>query len=172
MQITLGRIGRVHGIKGWLRLISFTEPADNILEYHSFSAQLQGKSLILQMDDVQPQGKAYIAHFVGFDNPESARELTGLELQVSVDTLPVLADGDYYWHQLQGLRVRNLQGEDLGSITGMLATGANDVLVVKGDLQSIDRRERLIPYLDTAVVKTVDLEEGWVTVDWQADYLA
>ena len=113
-----------------------------------------------------------IAHFRGFDSPESARQLAGVELTVASTSLPGLDQGDYYWHQLEGLAVINLDGLRFGVVRQLLETGANDVLVVRPDATSIDERERLIPYVTGSVIRQVDLDAGTVTVDWQADYLA
>jgi 16S rRNA processing protein RimM len=170
--VVLGRIGRVHGIKGWLRIISYTDPEQNIFKYPLFEARLHEQRLVLEMDESRPKGKVLLAHFIGYDTPEQARALTGLDLQVVAKALPELAEGEFYWHQLPGLRVRNLQDQDFGRVAGLLETGANDVLVVKGDHCSMDRRERLIPWLQHSVIKRVDLAQGLITVDWEADYLA
>jgi 16S rRNA processing protein RimM len=169
--VTLGRIGKSHGTKGWLRLISFTDPVTNIAEYRHFIACLRDRQETLEMDQCRPQGSVLIAHFLGYDDPESAQALVGAELQVAVSELPVLDENQYYWHQLIGLRVVNCHGEVLGKVAALMETGANDVLVVHPDSTSIDAHERLIPYLRDSVVKEVDLEEGRLVVDWSADYL-
>jgi len=170
-RITLGRVGRTHGIKGWLRLHSFTDPASNITGYRCFhveSAHWQGQ---LVMDAVREQGTEFIAHFEGYDSPEAARELVGIELQVMASVLPGLDDDEYYWHQLTGLTVVNSKNQLLGKVTGLLATGANDVLVVRGTEDSIDDNERLIPFLRATVVKKIDLVDRVIEVEWEADYL-
>lgn len=170
-RVILGRIGRVYGIQGWVRLQSFTDPIENLAEYQHFEVLGRSPTPSLEMDGIQFHGSGLIAHFVGYDTPEVARNLTGLELAVLRKDLPPLAPGEYYWHQLQDLRVVNVAGEDLGRISHLLETGANDVLVVRGDAGSIDERERLIPYLKERVVKAIDLEQGVITVDWAADFL-
>ncbi len=86
--------------------------------------------------------------------------------------LPDLESGTFYWHELVGLEVTNLQGEILGTVSGLLETGANDVLVVQPTAHSCDQRERLIPYLMGQVVKQVSLNDVSLTVDWDIDYLS
>ena len=96
----------------------------------------------------------------------------GLEVSVPDSALPVLEDGEYYWRELQGLQVWCRNGEGrvlLGTVDYLIETGANDVLVVKACQGSIDKRERLIPYLPGDVVTRVDLEEGLLEVDWFLD---
>ena len=191
-QAVLGRIGKTHGVKGWLRLHSYTESPESILAYKHFqaappSAPRESEPMKLEIDDSRSSGASeargtrdarkgngkdsLIVHFKGYDSPEAARSLIGLELAVPAKCLPPLEEGAYYWHQLQGLRVINRNGEDLGKVHGLLETGANDVLQVQPDASSIDRKERLIPYLPGSVIMKTDLDAGQLTVDWEADYL-
>ncbi len=169
-MIALGRIGAPHGIKGWVRLISFTDPIDNILEYGEFQVQHGAVMRRIVLDEARRQGKFLVAHIEGCDDRELARQYTGQELLVPTDSLPALEQGSYYWHQLVGLKVLNLSGEVLGAVDHLMETGANDVLVLKPVSASIDDRERLIPYLKDTVVKQVDLVGGTLTVDWEADF--
>ncbi|MEX2130182.1 MAG: ribosome maturation factor RimM, partial [Pseudohongiellaceae bacterium] len=101
--VTLGKIGKVHGIKGWLRLYSYTDPPAGISEYQQFSSVAAGVTRRFEMDQMIEQGRSLIAHFVGIDSPEQAREVIGLELQVPGKELPALPEGQYYWHELEGL---------------------------------------------------------------------
>lgn len=169
--VVLAQVGRTHGIRGWLKLYSFTEPAQNISAYHRFTAEVEGETVELQIDQMQDQGNNLIVHFTGVDQPEQARKLVGVLLKVAKSALPALPAGEYYWHQLTGLRVVNRQGELLGRVQKLLETGANDVLVVVPCDGSVDGRERLIPYLRDKVVVGIDLEQDRIEVDWGADYL-
>ncbi len=169
--VVLGEIGRVHGIKGWLKLISFTSPIENILDYSCFHATIGGRSQKLEIDEHRRQNKALLVHFKGYDDPEAARELTGTELKIANEELPQLERGEFYWHQLQGLKVINQQQQLFGRVSHLLETGANDVLVIKADEDSIDERERLIPYLIDSVIIEIDLQAQTIRVDWEADYL-
>ena len=170
--VVVARVGKTQGIKGWLRLHSFTDPQSNLANFSHFSAWAGQVRKDLEMDQLQPHGSGFIGHFVGYDQPEDAQVLVGLELQVAKDELPDLAQGEFYWHQLQGLKVINLQGDVLGQVEKLMETGANDVLVVTACEGSVDKRERLIPYLQGAVVTNIDLERSIIEVDWGADYLA
>jgi 16S rRNA processing protein RimM len=172
-HVVMGRIGAPHGIKGWVKLISFTDPFDNLLEYEYFWVvdAADGKHALrkIEIDEARPQGQTLVGHIKGCDVREETRQYTGLELMLPKSELPALEEG-YYWHQLEGLRVVNLAGEDLGVVDHMLATGANDVLVVRGDEASVDQQERLVPYVSGQVVKEVDLTARIVRVDWCKDY--
>jgi len=171
-KVVVARIGKAHGLKGWLRLNSFTSPAQNLLDYQEFIIKQDGQEKPLKLEEYRQQADKLLGKFEGFDVPETARQLTGLDLYITSAALPDLDEGEYYWHELQGLEVFNLQQQRYGKVVRLVETGANDVMVVKPDAESIDERERLIPYLRESVIKAVDLEAGTVTVDWEADYLA
>jgi len=83
--------------------------------------------------------------------------------------LPSLKDGEFYWYQLQGLKVIDLQGQLLGQIDHLLETGANDVMVVRPCAGSLDDRERLLPYTGQCV-QSIDLQAAEMRVDWDADF--
>jgi 16S rRNA processing protein RimM len=179
-HVVMGRIGAPYGIKGWVKLISFTDPVENLLDYRHFwlagSAGQPGAGTEaietierIEIDEARPQGQALVGHIKGCDVREATRAYTGRELLLPKSELPALEEG-YYWHELEGLRVVNLAGEDLGVVDHLLATGANDVLVVRGDASSVDKEERLLPYLEGRVVKEVDLAAGLLRVDWEKDY--
>ena len=164
--VSLGRIGAPYGIKGWFKLVSYTQPRENILQYQHFTGSLNGRLRTLEMDEAKPHGKGLIAHVSGFDTPEDIRLLTGVELMVPLSELPELDGNDYYWHQLVGLQVQNRSGVLLGRVDSLLETGANDVLVVKPCEGSVDRHQRLIPWLPDQVVINVDLAARQTQVDW------
>ncbi len=170
--VTIGRIGRLYGIKGWVKLISYTDPQDNILDYQHLLARIGGEWKPFEMDDCKVHGKGLIAHFAGYDDPDESKSLAGVELAVTRDQLPALDPDDFYWHELIGMRVDTLAGQWLGNVAKLLETGANDVLVVKPCKGSIDGRERLIPYLPQRVVHRVSRDEKCIVVDWEPDYLA
>jgi 16S rRNA processing protein RimM len=168
----MGRIGAPYGIKGWVKLISFTDPVENLLDYEYFWVVdgADGKPLKkIEIDEARPQGEGLVGHIKGCDVREETRLYTGLDLLVAKEELPELDEG-FYWHELEGLRIVNLEGEDLGVLDHLLATGANDVMVVRGDEASIDREERLLPYVEEQVVKEVDLDARVMRVDWGKDW--
>jgi 16S rRNA processing protein RimM len=165
----MGRIGAPYGIKGWVKLISFTDPVDNLLEYQYFWVADGTALKQIEIDEARPQGAGLVAHIKGCDAREATRAYTGLDLLVSKEELPELDEG-FYWHELEGLRVVNLEGEDLGVLHHLMDTGANDVMVVRGDEASIDREERLLPYVEEQVVKEVDLDTRIMRVDWGRDW--
>ena len=94
----------------------------------------------------------------------------GYEIWTDSEQLPSLEAGEFYWRQLEGLKVINEKGQYFGRVDHLLETGANDVLVVKADKHSIDDRERLIPYVEPQYIREVDLQQGTIFVNWDAQY--
>jgi len=105
-----------------------------------------------------------LAKLTGIESREQAAELIGSKIYIWPDQLPELDQDEYYWSDLIGMQVESLQSEVLGQVDDMMETGANDVMVVKGD------RDRLIPFVVDDIVKEVDLVSRRIIVDWQADF--
>ena len=161
--IVLGRIVGLFGVKGWVKVYSYTEPREAVLEY---------ERCLLRKDEVwesagivegKRHGKSVIARFEGIDDRDAAAELVGLELGIERTEMPEPDQGQYYWADLEGLKVLHRDGTELGTVAYVMATGANDVLVTSGE------RERLIPFVLDEVILDVDLVNGVITVDGQWD---
>lgn len=167
--VVLGKIVSVFGIRGELKVFSFTEPLDNLLDYRRWTLRRDGETRQVEVVGGRLHGKVLTARLRGLDDREVARTYAGYEICVPRSLLPELEEGEYYWHQLEGLKVVDLQGQLLGSIDHLLETGANDVMVVKPCVGSLDDRERLLPYTEQCVQK-IDLAAGEMRVDWDADF--
>lgn len=160
--VPLGHISGVHGVKGWVKIHSLTEPREAIFEYQPW---LLGESLEeVFISQGKKHGNRLIALFENTDDREAAEELVRQPIAAYRDQFPEAEDGEYYWMDLVGLAVKLEDGTALGNVDNLLATGANDVLVVKGD------RECLVPFVHGQYVKKVDLENGVITVDWDPDF--
>ena len=166
----VGRITTIYGVKGWVKIYSHTEPMESILNYSPWLLNRNGKWLPVKIADGKKHGKGLIAKLAGVDDRDVAREYCGLDIAIDTSLLPELDDGEFYWSQLEKLNVVTESGEQLGKVSHLIATGSNDVLVVKGNGQSIDRRERLIPYLPDQVIKEINLDEGTIRVDWDPEF--
>lgn len=167
--IVLGKITSVHGVRGEVKIYSFTDPIDNLLDYPAWTLKRDGEVRQAELVSGRLQGKVLVAKLKGLDDREVARTFAGFDICVPRALLPDLDDGEYYWHQLEGLKVIDLQGQLLGRIDHLLETGSNDVMVVKPCPGSLDDRERLLPYTEQCVQK-VDLAAGEMRVDWDADF--
>lgn len=173
-----GKLSGVYGVKGWVKVQSYTDPAENIFSYQPwFLADLQGNltGQTLEIDAWRNHGKGLIAHIKGVDDRDQAALLCQRKIAVAMGALPELPAGEYYWQQLKGLRVlSNYHGGDnpprlLGQVKDLMETGANDVMIVGPCDGSIDQRERLLPYVDAHVLE-VDLQAGTMLVDWDPDF--
>lgn len=169
--ITLGKVTTAYGVRGWVKIYSYTQPMDAILEYSPWVLCLDGERKTVKVVRGRSHGDGMVAYLEGVDSREAAAALRGGEILVAKSLLPDLPEGEFYWHQLIGMRVINLEGQDLGKIIDLMSAGsANDVLIVRGDATSIDEQERLIPYVMDRYVKTVDLVAGLIHLDWSSEY--
>jgi len=164
--VTVGRIGRPFGIKGWVHVRSSMEPPAALAEYESWlvgppSAERgpPGWSLS-QVGAIRVHGKGLVARLEGACTREAAEALTGRLIALPRTVLPEAEPGQYYWADLLGVSVVAVGGEWLGTLSAFMETGANDVMVVRGE------RERLIPFVLGPVVREVNSDTGQVLVDW------
>lgn len=166
--VIVAKIGAPYGVRGWVKVFSFTEQSGALLDYDPWyfkdAKAGDGERVIAPVTEAKTHGKALVAKFKGCDDRDAAALLNGKEIFIRRDQLPPAAEGEYYWSDLQGLEVLTTEGVSLGKVDHLLETGANDVMVVKGD------RERLIPYVTGPIVKKVDLDAGILQVDWDADF--
>lgn len=169
-KILVGKISAAYGIKGWVKVYSYTDPKEQIFAYKPWTLKKGSKTQGFKLDKGKVHGKGLVVLAKGFETRNEAESLIGNEIWVERQLLPTLSEGDYYWDQLEGLKVVNEAGELLGEVTHMIETGANDVLAVGPTVGSIDDRERLIPYVEKEVVLNIDLNEEKILVNWQADF--
>jgi 16S rRNA processing protein RimM len=163
--LTLGRVSGIFGVKGWVRVHSYTEPRERILDHKSWILLAGGEQMPVELLDGRQHGKAIVALLPDSTAPEQAARYVGADIAVARERLPAATDESILWADLEGMRVSTTDGSDLGVVDHLLDTGANDVLVVKGR-----ERERLIPWLRDTVIKRIDLAEGRLVVDWDPEF--
>ena len=164
-------------MKGWVKIHSYTDPAEKIFQFDRWSLESNATSRAateITVAEHRQHGKGFVARIKGIDDRTAAEAICQRAIAVSADTLPELPEGEYYWQQLIGLRVISHYAGDtkinlLGEISSMLETGANDVMVVSPCDGSIDQRERLLPYVDVYILQ-VDLENKQMLVDWDPEF--
>lgn len=161
--VVLGRVVGLFGVQGWIKVHSYTRVREDILHYPRWLLLRGGEWRAHPLVEGRAQGKTIVARIDGIDDREAARALMGADIAIDKADLPAPAPGSFYWSQLEGLQVVNLDGVKLGQVSHLFETGANDVMVVT------DERERLIPYVKE-VIRDVDLEAGIIRVDWDADF--
>lgn len=160
--VIVGRIGRPHGVHGWVRITSYTDPPDNLLGYRPWLLEDHERWRFVEPEAVQKHRNGFVVRLPGVNDRTAAARLAGRHVAVARAALPQLQDGEFYWRDLEGLNVRRC-GVELGTVDHLLETGATPVLVVRdGD------REILIPFVGEHVAD-VNLAAGRIDVTWQEE---
>lgn len=158
--IVLGRMLGVYGVRGWLKVFSETDPIENIFRYSPWLVDDQPQRVV----EWRRHGKGLVAQLEGFDDRDQARVLVGKTIAIRRDQLPPPSADEFYWIDLMGLTVETTDGTLLGQVSHLIETGANDVLVVRGE------RERLLPFVWGQYVLEVDFAAGRLLVDWDPEF--
>jgi 16S rRNA processing protein RimM len=166
-MVVMGKIVAAQGLLGWVKVQTYTEYLDSLLDYDTWYLGNDAQPWReIEVVESNVHGKVIIARLQGIDDRTAAEKCKGMLIGVPRDSLPEQEDGEYYWSDLIGLKVLNLADEVLGTVHGLLETGANDVLNVHDG----NGKEILIPFI-AQVIQQVSLQDKVIRVDWQADYL-
>lgn len=163
-KVAIGKFGKTHGVKGWIRI--YPLGAIEVLAKRPWFIKKKDSWVELKIEDTKPYADYLLVKIVDINTPETAKMFTNLEIYLAAEDLPELEEDEYYWNQLEGLTVINTSGETLGVVDHLVATGANDVLVVL-----VNDKEHFIPYIKSVVLE-VDLANKTIKVDWDLAYLA
>lgn len=164
-RILMGRIHGAFGVRGELKLQSFADPPEAIFRYRPLVLRTaQGQERELEGASGRSSPKGVVLRLPGIEDRDAAEALRGSELFVARSALPPPQPGQYYWVDLEGLQVVNTEGVSFGEVSHLFSTGANDVLVARGE------RERMIPFVEPDYIVSVDFAAGRITVDWDADF--
>lgn len=167
-SVVIGRFNGPWGVRGWVKIWSDTRPPTAIFDYQPWHLGEHGfgeHDDPLQIDRWQQSGPRLVVKLHGIDTPEQAAALGRQVIRVSRSALPALEPGEYYWHDLVGLEVVNLQGHHYGRVVAMQETGAHDVLEILSQGRTV-----LIPFVVDEFVHAVNLGEGRITVDWPLEW--
>lgn len=166
-RVVMGRVAAPYAVQGWLKIQTFTEYLDSLLDYDFWwLGQETGRRAgwrEYRVLDGKVHGQTLLVQLEGVDDRTAAEGLKGLDVAVDRAEFPQAEPDEYYWDDLIGLEVVNAEGVALGKVAGLMETGAHDVLRVLGE------RERLIPFVD-AYVQEVDMAGGRIRVAWGADW--
>jgi 16S rRNA processing protein RimM len=162
--VLVGRIVGLSGVRGEVKLESYTEPKAQIFRYQPWLLKSASGQSEISGCRGRAQGKGIVATLPEIGDRDQAARFVGSEIWVRRSALPRSKRGEYYWADLEGLEVVTVEGVMLGKVSHLVATGANDVLVVSGE------RERLIPFVLDDYVKQVDFDAGRITVDWDPEF--
>ncbi len=170
-KIVVGKFGATYGIKGWLKVISYTDKAESIFDYSPWYINQKGEWVEYCIESWKRHNKGMVAKIEGLEAREEAHLLTNFEIAIEPDSLPELSENEFYWRELFGMQVMTTKGYDLGVVSDMLETGSNDVLVVKANLKdAFGQKERLIPFLEEQVIKNIDRKAQRIEVDWDPGF--
>lgn len=164
--IPVGKISGAFGVKGWVKIYSFTDPRENILSYSPLYLSRKGDWIEVKVVEGRLQGKGVVMSLDGVTDRDQVLPLVGVELAITKAQIKPAGKDEYYWSDLIGMTVVNLQDEQLGQVDSLLENGAHDVLVVLDK----DKTERLIPFVLGGIVELVDLDNKIIRVDWELDY--
>jgi len=169
--IVVGKLGAPYGIKGWLKVHSFTDDPQGIFDFSPWLIGQQGKWQSLEVVDWRRHNKGFIAKFAQVNDRDQAMAYTNVEISVDSAQLPALPEGEFYWRDLIGMSVITDKGYSLGIVDDLMETGSNDVLVVKANSKdAFGQSERLIPFLTDSVIKDVKYDKKEITVDWDPGF--
>ncbi len=160
----MGRVTGLFGVRGWVRVVSYTDPPANLLRYTPLYLRQGAERQVVQIAERQLRSQEILLRFAQIADRAAAAALLKGELVIARSQLPPLPSGEYYWTDLYGLAVTTTQGIALGRVSDIMETPANAVLVVQGE------RERLLPLLLGSVVLDVDLTQQRMTVDWDPEF--
>lgn len=167
--LVVGKIGAPYGVKGWVKITSYTDEISGIFNYSPWMLGEDGKEY--QVDHWRTHNKGVIAKLVGVENRDEAEAIKNLEISIKAEQLPQLAEDEFYWRDLVGMQVVTEQGYDLGVVKELFETGANDVMLVKANANdAFGQKERMLPYLVDQVIKQVDMQSNTIKVDWDPGF--
>lgn len=170
-KIVVGKLGSAYGIRGWLKVTTFTDEQEGIFDYSPWYINVQGQMRTIEVLEWRRHGGGVVCRLAGINDRNEAERLTNAEISIESQQLKELAEDDFYWRDLVGCEVVNTQGYQMGTVSGLLETGSNDVLEVKAKSNdAFGKRERLIPFVTSQFVLEVDLANKQIKVDWDPSF--
>lgn len=172
--VLVGHISGAFGLQGWVKIRPYSTNADALLTVKKFWIEGPAGASLRELGRLESKlhGEDVVAKLLSVSDRNGAEALKGAVIKVSRQLFPTLPEGEFYWSDLIGLQVTNLQGENLGVVRDMMDNGAQSILrVASADIAEVDllKHERLIPFVDH-FVKEVDQEKKLIVVDWGVDF--
>ena len=161
-KILVGKISNPHGIKGWIKVISFTDPIENILSYKKWTISDNETEKTYCLEDSRIQGNKIVIKLEGVNNRDDADLLKNLQIEINRSDLPKLEENSYYWEDLVDFNVIDIKGNLVGKVDSLFRTGSNDVLVIINET----KERLLVPFIMEEVIKYVDLAKELISIDW------
>ncbi len=176
-RVVLGKISTVYGVKGWLKVNSYTNPRKSIFNYPQWQLKTRNTWIKQDIEQGRPHGKTLVVKLAGCEDRDQAQLLVGSSIAVFRSQLPDTKSGEHYWLDILGMDVVDTDGLELGQVKDIMETGSNDVLVVdRVDKEAVNKKgsgkatEILIPWLIDDVIINVNTDKKLITVHWDTDY--
>jgi len=168
--VLIASIGKPRGLKGEFFLNSYSNPAENILNYSNFLKN-DDISVNLKIEYIRRINKKFYSKILDINDVDEIKKYTNTKLFIDYKNLPELPQNETYLHDLIGMIVidQNLD-EILGVVDGLNNYGADDCIIVKPSINSVDKQDRLIPFIKDKFIKSVDKKKRVIKVDWQKDF--
>ena len=164
-KVVIGRVSSPHGVRGWVKILSFTDPIENIFSYKSIFLEKGNEYLPFEIEDYSTNGKIVRIKLKGVDDRDQSEAVSNCEILIDREELPEISSDSYYWTDLLGFEVRTEVNECIGLLDSFFETGSNDVMVIVGENNS----RKLIPFINIDVVKNVDIESKVIIVNWNEE---
>jgi 16S rRNA processing protein RimM len=165
-SVIIGSLGRAFGVQGWLHVNSFTDPKENILKLIPWQINRNGIWQSLTIETSRHQGNDIVVKLADCSDRDIASTYTNCQIAIPRKQLPTLTKNEYYWTDLEGLKVINHENLELGIVESLFATPANDIMIVKTDMS---KKQHLIPFIKN-VIREVDLENRAIYIAWDKDF--
>jgi 16S rRNA processing protein RimM len=163
--VLVGRIGAPYGVRGWVKVHSFTEEPLDLFNLGSWNVTYgNNKQFLAEIIEYKPHQSSFVVKLATIDDRDEVAKLTNGDIYISRADLPDLDEDQFYWRDLYGMQVVNQANELLGILMDSMNTGANDIMIVQNGTTKI-----LIPYVEDMYVKKIDLVERKIIVDWSAE---
>lgn len=161
-MVVIGKTGSPWGIHGWLKVLSYTEQAEGLLAWPEWFLQRNGCWELARIAEGRQYGRGVAVRLEGCTTPEQAALFRGCLVGIPRTSLPETDKDEYYWTDLEGLTVIDQHDKPLGTVVSLMATGSNDVMIVR----TTDGKQTALPWLPGSVITRVDLANGKIRVNW------
>ena len=173
--VEVGRILDAWGIKGWFKIQPHSASPEALFSSKRWFLQPTERgprpfegTVLLRIVQAKEHSDSVVASAEDIPDRNTAERLKGSRIFISRSSFPTPSPDEFYWVDLMGLQVINREGVELGTVTDLMATGPNTVLVLQWQAQE-QTHERMIPFVN-AYIDSVDLKARRILVDWQPDY--
>jgi len=168
-QVVLGKITSPYGIRGWLKIHSYTDKKDNIIYYQPWIIHFHNEYHEIKLEDWKTRASSFIIKIKGYNTRDESIKFSNTNIIGDSSLFPILEDGEYYWTELIGCHVITKEGYNVGTVLELFSTGSNDVLVVHSSLLK-NKKKLLIPFINQEVIKTIDILSRYIEITWSKNF--